>query len=489
MCYSMRQILIKSINLHGYKFLSVPCGQCEECRTQQKSSWSVRLAAELDKKRKDGWLIGFCTLTYSNRYLPHVPRECFVKNPHKVACFSRRHVRTFIDSLRKLYHAHYGGKSLVYLAASEYGERTHRPHYHVLLAWQPLRSRDSAALAPILDAVTMHRYVCRLWRYGHIIPWNALGGYDSKNRYHNPFEVAATATDAAFYAAKYVCKDLSFEASLRDVCKKHSLFKDCKYFHIQSRSLGFCLIQDKTDNEKKSLYMDGVDLPARDKKVILPRYLVNKLLFNVKYIFLDARDGHKWTRRLKSKRSKTNRSKYEYIDLMTGECFSKQPDRCKRFVRREISDFFKNHVKDIFHKKVSCKQDFMFNLLFDPIYQFSLDIPEEIKKEIPQIKKDIFNYEQKYCKQSNRCFAVDCTLYYGISGNHCKSTKRIEEFYLNRFQEKESFAHNPNISEEQYYEILSISNKLSRIFASRRDYIFLRQRNKTLNEVNDFWRE
>lgn len=485
----MREIRINSISLHGYKFLSVPCGKCEECRTQQKSSWSVRLAAELEEKRKDGWLIGFCTLTYSNRYLPHVPRECFVKNPHKVACFSRRHVRTFIDSLRKLYHKHYGGKSLVYLAAGEYGERTHRPHYHVLLAWQPLQQCNSAALAPILDAVTMHRYICRLWRYGHIIPWNALGGYDKNNRYHNPFEVAATATDAAFYAAKYVCKDLSFESSLRDVCKKHSAFKDCKYFHIQSRSLGFCLIQGKNDSEKLSLYMNGVDLPARNNKAILPRYLVNKLFFDVKYIFADAKDGHAWMRQLKKKKNRSTRSRYEYIDLASGEVFDRQPERCKRFVRRRVSDFLEHHVKDIFHKKISCKQDFIFSLLFDPVYQFSLDIPEEIKKEIPQIKKDIYNYEQKYCKQSSRSFTTDCALYYGLSCNHCKSTERLEDFYLNRFRKKESFAHNPNITEVQYYEMLSISNKLSRIFASRRNYLLLRQHNKTLNEVNDFWRE
>ena len=108
--------------------------------------------------------------------------------------------------LRKELHKHYDLKGLRYFLGCEFGEHTHRSHYHFLLCWQPKTAVDVNALNSVLDASTMHRYVCRLWRKGFVFPWTAFGGFDRHGYYHKPFEVSASAFEAAHYAAKYAVK-------------------------------------------------------------------------------------------------------------------------------------------------------------------------------------------------------------------------------------------------------------------------------------------
>lgn len=92
----------------------VPCGSCAFCGATKRSDWALRLHYEgkkhLCKK--------FVTLTYANQNLHW-------KN--NVSQLDKRDLQLFFKRLRKT------GAKVRYYAVGEYGSKTYRPHYHILL--------------------------------------------------------------------------------------------------------------------------------------------------------------------------------------------------------------------------------------------------------------------------------------------------------------------------------------------------------------------
>lgn len=91
----------------------VPCGQCMRCRLAKVLDWRTRLVCEAAMHERSS----FVTLTYSDEHLP----EDYGLNP--------RHVQLFLKRLRKQLHPH----TIRFFAAGEYGSKTFRPHYHLLI--------------------------------------------------------------------------------------------------------------------------------------------------------------------------------------------------------------------------------------------------------------------------------------------------------------------------------------------------------------------
>lgn len=85
------------------------CGQCMTCRINQRRVWTARLCLE-DQVNGPGL---FVTLTYDD---DHCPGE-----------LRKDHVQKYFRSLRKI------GYQFRYFCVGEYGEKTLRPHYHLLL--------------------------------------------------------------------------------------------------------------------------------------------------------------------------------------------------------------------------------------------------------------------------------------------------------------------------------------------------------------------
>lgn len=92
----------------------VPCGRCAFCLATRKSDWSTRLYYEAKKH------IGskFVTLTYAN---PHLKWKNCKSQLHKPD------LQKWFKIVRK------AGYKIRYYAVGEYGARTYRPHYHVIL--------------------------------------------------------------------------------------------------------------------------------------------------------------------------------------------------------------------------------------------------------------------------------------------------------------------------------------------------------------------
>jgi len=102
------------------KTVPVPCGKCPECIARRVSNWSFRLMQE----EKISTSAYFITLTYDTIHIPISEKGYMV--------LSKRDLQLFFKRLRKA-HGKLDGKSIKYYAVGEYGGRSARPHYHVIL--------------------------------------------------------------------------------------------------------------------------------------------------------------------------------------------------------------------------------------------------------------------------------------------------------------------------------------------------------------------
>lgn len=96
----------------------VPCGKCLACKKRRVSGWSFRL---LNQGRVSD-SAHFITLTYDTKHVPITDRGYMG--------LSKRDVQLFFKRLRK---SHESGTQIKYYACGEYGGKTFRPHYHIIL--------------------------------------------------------------------------------------------------------------------------------------------------------------------------------------------------------------------------------------------------------------------------------------------------------------------------------------------------------------------
>lgn len=97
--------------------ISVPCGKCLVCLSSKRSEWILRLEQEF--KFSSGAM--FVTLTFDRRHYP------------SNGSISKRDIQLYVKRLRKAIFQKDGRVRIRYFAVGEYGGRTGRAHYHILL--------------------------------------------------------------------------------------------------------------------------------------------------------------------------------------------------------------------------------------------------------------------------------------------------------------------------------------------------------------------
>lgn len=108
--------------LHEFK-----CGACPECSRDRANSWALRCFYEA----QDHVFNCMITLTYdsfvslSDRSLGELP-------PDPSLHVSRRDIQLFLKRLRK-WHSSISSERIKVFGSAEYGSRTHRAHYHLIL--------------------------------------------------------------------------------------------------------------------------------------------------------------------------------------------------------------------------------------------------------------------------------------------------------------------------------------------------------------------
>lgn len=161
------------------------CGSCPECLKTRAGMWALRAVYEA-KCHKHSLMI---TLTY----------DSYIRENGRIVGeqVADRHVdvsdcQKFIKRVRK--HFDKQGVKIKYIIAAEYGKRTHRPHYHVLLfgAWfdDIIFYKRSKRGNPIYKSKTLNA----LWG-------NGICTVDKRN----------VTVSAARYCTKYLAKDKGAE--------------------------------------------------------------------------------------------------------------------------------------------------------------------------------------------------------------------------------------------------------------------------------------
>lgn len=98
-------------------YIQVPCGKCVICRNKKAREWSFRAMCENATAETQPI---FITLTYNNT---HLPKSGIFKE--EIQLFMKR-LRIKLD---RLYIKH----NLRYFACGEYGSKSGRPHYHMII--------------------------------------------------------------------------------------------------------------------------------------------------------------------------------------------------------------------------------------------------------------------------------------------------------------------------------------------------------------------
>lgn len=236
MCKQERLITKFNEKTNRYQTIKVTCGKCVECLQQRRNSWGKRTELEMYSngmlRYKHAYLI---TLTYSNLHIPRDSRGNYT--------LRLKQVQMYIDRLR----SHH---KLRYLICGEYGGRTHRPHYHLLIVTD--------------DLITRHEYDTQ-WQLGYI---------DYQEVKHSLTDIVKTARYISKYIAKGECdsKDVldftAYRKALRDylppdlkhVRKPELYINEIRAHYPILREVRLNIIEQNLD-KCHQLLMQRLDLP------------------------------------------------------------------------------------------------------------------------------------------------------------------------------------------------------------------------------------
>lgn len=162
--------------------LALPCGNCEPCLWSRRQVWAYRLQLEAMCHESSA----FVTLTYSDENLPRTSGD--------LATLAPEHVKSWLKVIRERERVE--GRYFRFYCVGEYGEVTHRPHYHVILfGFEPCK-RGRTLRHPIsgeclgFDCCARCRLVADTWSRGII-------------------EVGEVNKDSCGYIAGYVMKKMT----------------------------------------------------------------------------------------------------------------------------------------------------------------------------------------------------------------------------------------------------------------------------------------
>ena len=97
--------------------IPIRCGKCEGCLKSKINDWAFRL----EQEGKNSLHVHFVTLTYSPEFVPLTKQL--------LQSITKRDIQLYMKRLRKL-QPH---QNVKYFACGEYGSKTQRPHYHLIL--------------------------------------------------------------------------------------------------------------------------------------------------------------------------------------------------------------------------------------------------------------------------------------------------------------------------------------------------------------------
>lgn len=146
----------------------INCGQCRSCRIAHAREWANRCVMEqVTSNKGESW---FLTLTYDDDHLPVIGDAL---RPSVYA----KDMEKFIHDLRQHYARKYNVDGIRYFYAAEYGDKTCRPHYHMLVYNLPLLDLKPYKVTYNHDDLYTSETLTGLWKNGYVVigelSWNS----------------------------------------------------------------------------------------------------------------------------------------------------------------------------------------------------------------------------------------------------------------------------------------------------------------------------
>lgn len=226
------------------EFVPIPCGQCVGCRLEHSRQWAVRCMLESEYHTSNY----FITLTYDNDNVPindYIDLETGEYRQSMSLC--KKDLQDFIKRLRS--HFDYNDcNGFRYFACGEYGDRTARPHYHMIAFGLELDDLELYQHSEIGDLFNSP-LLTEKWGKGHVVIGNVT-------------------FDSCAYVSRYIMKkQKGAGASIYDK------FQIEPEYIVMSRRPGIAK-QYFEDNADKIYKYDKIVLPG-GKLSTPPRYFDN----------------------------------------------------------------------------------------------------------------------------------------------------------------------------------------------------------------------
>lgn len=170
-----------------WRWQTIPCRNCWACQLSYSAEWATRIMYECALHPNTNF---FITLTYDEEHLPIAES---VKIPEKIwnretkqydtkwhygtnlgdencneGTLYQPHIEKFIHDIRQYFERKYHHTGIKYFYCGEYGEKNHRPHFHIILMNCPLDPLENHDYH-IDDNMKKHfknDVIDKYWKYG-----------------------------------------------------------------------------------------------------------------------------------------------------------------------------------------------------------------------------------------------------------------------------------------------------------------------------------
>lgn len=237
--------------------IDIPCGQCIGCRLEYSRQWAIRCMLEADYYDRNY----FVTFTYDDAHLPAPAMKLDQETGEVLGWYSRSSleksaVSKFMKDLRSYLKYHYNYEGVRFYACGEYGDKTKRPHYHLILfncpdmqiyEFSDFRKRNNL---PEGYALYNSKIVDKIWKNGYAV-------------------FAEVNFDTCAYVARYVMKKKKGKAS--SFYEENGIIPE---FTVCSRRPGIAY-KHYQDNRDRIYEFDEIPLTKADGRAMRvrpPRY-------------------------------------------------------------------------------------------------------------------------------------------------------------------------------------------------------------------------
>lgn len=305
MCMCPQKIQVPKTNLGIFnetqRFLTVPCGKCEECRVSHAKQWAVRCMCEYESRsdieKSRCW---FITFTYDDIHNPGSLRS--------------RDMTLMFKRLRKRFKDF----KIKYFYCGEYGSRTYRPHYHAIIYNLPLNDLVKYKENFAGDMLFISPELTEIWGNGYVV-------------------VGALTLQSANYTARYALKKNETDCFIR---VSHGFGKDYFFKNLDDIiSNGFITVASNKSIVKASIPKYFLKLYRKylnddDQYSDFIKFRMRKREKYMKFLDVLFKSKYSW------EKDKIFKTLAKQID-MSGKALEFN-SRAKRIINQSLYDLYQN---------------------------------------------------------------------------------------------------------------------------------------------------